>query len=84
MELPQIEERTLYPPLVNYLNNVGFEAIGETKVVKRQPDVLFKTDSISFVVEVKIGKPDIGLKAVAQAADYAKKSCRWIAHRNAL
>jgi hypothetical protein len=73
MALPKIEERTLYPPLIGYLKSIGFDAIGETKVVTTHPDILFKVKDLSFVIEVKIGKPEIGLKAVAQASDYGKK-----------
>lgn len=73
MALPKIEERTLYPSLISYLKTIGFDAIGETKVTTTHPDILFKVDSLSFVIEVKIGKPEVGLKAVAQASDYAKK-----------
>ena len=73
MALPRIEERTLYPPLINYLKTIGFEAIGETRVTTSHPDILFKANDVSFVIEVKIGKPEIGLKAVAQASDYARK-----------
>jgi len=73
MALPKIEERTLYPPLINHLKSIGFDAIGETKVTTIHPDILFKVEDLSFVIEVKIGKPEIGLKAVAQASDYARK-----------
>lgn len=73
MALPKIEERTLYHPLISYLKKIGFDAHGETKVTTSHPDILFKVDTVSFVVEVKIGKAEIGLKAVAQASDYAKK-----------
>jgi len=73
MVIPKIEERTLYPPLINHLESIGFKAVGETKVIKKSPDILFQVDTLSFVIEVKIGKPEIGLKAVAQASDYARK-----------
>jgi methylase of polypeptide subunit release factors len=73
MPIPKIEERTLYPPLVNYLKTIGFKAIGESKIIRKSPDIVFHFDSISFVIEVKIGKTEIGLKAVAQASDYARK-----------
>jgi len=73
LALPKIEERTLYEPLINDLKKQGFDAVGETKVTTLHPDILFRFDSVSFVVEVKIGKPEVGLKAVAQASDYAKK-----------
>jgi hypothetical protein len=73
MSIPKLEERTLYPPLVNYLKTIGFKAIGESKIIRKSPDIVFQFDSISFVIEVKIGKTEIGLKAVAQASDYAQK-----------
>jgi hypothetical protein len=73
LAVPKIEERTLYPSLITYLKQIGFDAHGETKVTTTHPDILFRLGNISFVVEVKIGKPEIGLKAVAQASDYAKK-----------
>ena len=73
MTLPKIEERTLYEPLISFLKRMGFDAIGESKVTTSHPDILFKVDTVPFVIEVKIGKPEIGLKAVAQASDYAKK-----------
>lgn len=73
LALPKIEERSLYPPLVALLKRIGFDAHGESKVTTTHPDILFKLGDISFVVEVKIGKQEIGLKAVAQASDYAKE-----------
>ena len=73
MAVPKIEERTLYPSLIAYLKKIGFDAHGETKVTTTHPDILFKIGTTSFVIEVKIGKPEIGLKAVAQASDYARK-----------
>ena len=74
MVLPRIEERTLYEPIISYLKESGFQAIGNTMVFDKEPDVLFKYESLSFVIEVKIGKPDqIGVKAVAQAYDYSRK-----------
>ena len=74
MALPRIEERTFYEPIVKYLNESGFQAIGNTKILDKEPDVLFRYGSQKFVIEVKIGKPDrIGVKAVAQAFDYGRK-----------
>lgn len=73
MALPKLEERTLYSPIIEYLKNLGFDAVGETTVTKKHPDILFKLNSTSFVIEVKIGKPEVGLGAMAQAYGYAKK-----------
>ncbi|MEM3488966.1 MAG: N-6 DNA methylase [Nitrososphaerota archaeon] len=74
MPSPRIEERTLYPPIIEYLKSLGFDAIGNTMVNDKEPDILFRYGTLSFVIEVKIGKPGIvGLDAVAQAYDYGRK-----------
>jgi len=74
MTLPRIEERTFYEPIVKYLNESGFQAIGNTKILDKEPDVLFEYGSLKFVIEVKIGKADrIGVKAFAQAFDYGRR-----------
>ena len=72
--LPKIEESTFYPPLVSYLQNIGFLSVGNVTVGEREPDILFKLDDASFVIEVKIGKVETILtKAVGQAYDYARR-----------
>jgi len=46
----KIEERTLYPSLVSYLQKIGFNAIQETKIkaiketrpIVKHPDILFQ------------------------------------------
>lgn len=74
MSLPHIEEPTLYSPIIEYLKNLGFDAVGNTIVKDKEPDILFRYGALSFVIEVKVGKPEIvGLKAVAQASDYGRK-----------
>lgn len=76
MSLPKIIERTLYPPLTNYLQKTGFEATGEASTGDgTYSDLLIKIKNESFVVEVKIGKPSttLSLKAMAQAGMYARK-----------
>jgi hypothetical protein len=73
LSVPKIEERTFYPPIIEFLREIGFKAIGETTIGnKKQPDVLFQTADLKFVIEVKLGTK-VGLKAVAQASDYAKR-----------
>jgi len=49
MTLPRIEERTFYEPIVSYLNESGFQALGNTKVLNKEPDVLFEYGSQKFV-----------------------------------
>lgn len=74
MALPKVEERTLYTPIINLLRNYGYEAIGNTIVSGKEPDIIFKYGSLQFVIEVKVGKKDsIGLSAVAQAYDYGRR-----------
>jgi type I restriction-modification system DNA methylase subunit len=74
MAYPRIEETTLYPPIIKLLQELGFEAIGNTIVEDVEPDILFRYGSLSFVIEVKVGKPElVGLKAVAQAYDYGTR-----------
>ena len=74
MVLPKIEERTLYPPIINYLEESGFQAIGNTIIQGKEPDIIFKYGSYTFVIEVKVGKKNaIGLSAVAQAYDYGRR-----------
>lgn len=74
MALPRIEERTLYAPIIKHLESLGFEAIGNVTVTAKEPDILFRYSAISFVIEVKVGRPEIlGLKAVAQASDYGRR-----------
>lgn len=74
MALPRIEEKTLYPPIIQHLEQQGFQAIGNTMVQGKEPDIIFKYGDLKFVIEVKVGKKDaIGLNAVAQAYDYARR-----------
>ena len=72
--MPRIEERTLYNPIISHLENNGFQAIGNTIVMGKEPDIIFKYGSLTFVIEVKVGKKEnIGLSAVAQAYDYGRR-----------
>ena len=73
MSLPQIQETTIYPELVQHLKEQGFDAIGETKTItKQRPDILFKYSDVDFIIEVKIGEPNIRLRAIAQVLRYAQ------------
>jgi len=76
MSLPRIIERTFYPPLAEYARSIGFEAIGESGIGEGAfSDLLVKIKGVSFVVEVKLGKPTatLSLGAMAQAARYAQR-----------
>jgi Holliday junction resolvase len=70
-----IQESTLYPDLVQYLKEQGFDAIGETKFADNQtrPDILFDYAGQKFVVEVKLDDVKVALDATAQAYKYAQK-----------
>ncbi len=74
MVLPRVEEKTLYPPIIQLLQRSGFEAVGNTIVMGKEPDIVFRYGSLDFVIEVKIGrKESVGLNAVAQAYDYGRR-----------
>ncbi len=76
MTLPQIIERTLYPPLAKYAGGIGFDAIGEASTGSGTfSDLVLTIHDERFVVEVKLAKPTttLGLKAMAQAEGYARK-----------
>ncbi|MFZ2323926.1 MAG: N-6 DNA methylase [Ignavibacteriaceae bacterium] len=73
-EIPQIQETTLYPILVEHLGSIGIKAIGETKFKSgSRPDILFRYKKINFVIEVKIGNENVSASATAQAFKYAQK-----------
>lgn len=56
------------------MENHGFQAIRNTMVIGKEPDITFKYGSLAFVIEVKVGKKEIiGLRAVAQAYDYNRR-----------
>ena len=73
MALPRMEEATLYEPIIRYLREIGFDAVGSTVVTRKHPDILFRVGAATFVVEVKLGKPEKQSAAYAQAWDYARR-----------
>lgn len=69
----QIQETTLYPELVQHLRNMGFQAIGETKIEGgKRPDIIFEYDGLRFVLEVKLDDSKVVSNAFAQAVRYGK------------
>lgn len=72
---PRLIERTLYPPLIEYLRTMGFEAIGEAGLSEGDSDVVFSINHHRFVLEIKIEKFSSALstKAIAQAFNYARQ-----------
>jgi hypothetical protein len=72
-EIPQIQETTLYPILVEHLRSIGFKAVGETQFKSGRPDILFVYKKKDFVLEVKIGNESVSASATAQAFKYAQK-----------
>ncbi len=72
-EIPQIQETTLYPILVEHLRKIGFKAVGETQFKSGRPDILFVYKKKDFVLEVKIGNEGVSASATAQAFKYAQK-----------
>jgi Holliday junction resolvase len=70
----QIQESTLYPEIIQYLRNEGFNAIGETKIEgNKRPDIIFEFEGMSFIVEVKLDDKEVAMDAVLQVSGYAEK-----------
>ena len=51
----KITERTLYPPINKYLQELVFHSVTEIKYKAGQLDILAKIDSDVFIIEIKIG-----------------------------
>ena len=47
MENLRLIERTLYPPIVEYLNSIGFDSIGEAGAGRGASDIVFDLDVTS-------------------------------------
>lgn len=70
-----ITERSLYPPIVQQLSQLGFTAIQEVDLGGAYPDIEFWRGADRFIVEVKIGtwqKKLIG--SIIQAKKYSEKA----------
>lgn len=73
MNVKKITERSLYPPLSKYLEDLGFYSISEIKGQSGQLDILANFDNESFVIEIKIGdKSKKLIEGLSQALRYAK------------
>jgi hypothetical protein len=71
--MPKLTERTLYSPLLEYLEKeANAKAISEVGVKRGYLDIFFKLDSSPFIAEIKLGGEEKAFtKAVAQVVDYA-------------
>jgi len=73
----RIIERTLYDPLSDFLREIKFDSIGESRagMEKDFSDIVFTYGKDKFVIEVKLEKdtPTLSTKAIAQAFRYASK-----------
>lgn len=67
----KITERTLYAPIINYLEDLGFKGIQEVSIGKKYPDVVFWYESIKFIIQVKIGKHKKLLEGIVDAYEHA-------------
>jgi len=68
-----IDERALYPPIIKYLNQLGFQAVQEISTGRRFPDIEFWHNSEKFILEVEIGQMEKLLDGLLQAQNYASK-----------
>ena len=51
----QVTERTLYPPLMNVIKQLGGTSVSEVNF-NSQPDIVFEKNGISWILSVKIGE----------------------------
>jgi len=71
----KITERSLYPPLVEYLKELGFNSASEIKGTEGQLDILAIKDDEKYIIEVKIGDPQEKIiQGLVQALTYAKEN----------
>jgi hypothetical protein len=68
----KITERSLYPPLNKYLEDLGFDSVSEIYHQSGQLDILAKFNEESFIIEIKIGdKSKKLIEGLSQAMRYA-------------
>ena len=69
-------ERTYYPYISKFLNEMGFKSIQEIKSDKGYLDIECIYDSLKFIIEIKIEDPKTKWKklfeGIAQAWRYSK------------
>ena len=71
--LTKVTERSLYPPLYGYLEELGFDSASEIKNEKGQLDILACKEKEKYIIEIKIGDPQEKiLQGLTQALNYAK------------
>ena len=69
----KITERTLYPPINRFLQELGFHSLSEIKHKAGQLDILAKIGSDVFIIEIKIGdKSKKLIEGLSQAIRYSK------------
>jgi hypothetical protein len=52
----RITERSLYAPIIEFLNNLGFKGVQETEIKGLYPDVVFWWEEKKFILQVKVGE----------------------------
>lgn len=73
--LTRITERSLYAPIVQYLNQIGFTSVQEIDLGGEYPDIEFWYGPDKFILEVKIGEWQKKLvSSIIQARRYAEKA----------
>ncbi len=70
--MERITERTLYPPLLENLSDIGFGGTQETKLSGQYPDITFWTPQDKFIVEVKIGEEKKLIEGLAEVYEHAR------------
>lgn len=71
-------ERSLYHPILSYLENLGFKGVQEIKEGEGYRDILMRYDGNEILVEIKIAKEGEGerslIDGIVQIFEYARKS----------
>lgn len=52
----RLTERSLYPPLIDYLSSLGASAVSEVETGGKYPDIVFELWSRKIVLQVKVGR----------------------------
>lgn len=69
----KITERTLYHPISQYLEDLGFHSVSEIKHKAGQLDILASIDEELFIIEIKIGdKSKKLIEGISQAMRYSR------------
>lgn len=68
----RITERSIYPPILEFLSSLGYAGVSESEIEGTYPDIVFWSNSEKFILQVKIGGWRTLLKGVADVSRHAR------------